>query len=280
MIINKFNYEAYALDYLEGKLSEEMTREMESFLKIYPDIEAELLAIANFEPLQPDLNIVFESKVALLKTSEKIVLLKGWYRALALAASFSLLIIVYFWGYKTGLKNNSQPIAKTEITQPEKIIKKILPPPVKPPKKIAKTSRPNALIENPKINDVPAKVKGEKVRNRLNEFAFIEKPEITQLIDNTPITIISKNELVTIKSVSQISSLPLKPISLALVYSINDTLPTLEKELSGSLEVSKEILVASSRKKRKIRDLFGKFPLEGIKTSFIPTFYRNDAAGQ
>ncbi|MEM6726258.1 MAG: hypothetical protein AAF598_19610, partial [Bacteroidota bacterium] len=67
MKINKLNYEAYALDYLEGQLSGETLKEMEQFLEKHPEIQQELEAMV-FIPLEPDTNIVFKNKNDLIKT--------------------------------------------------------------------------------------------------------------------------------------------------------------------------------------------------------------------
>ena len=175
MIINKFNYEAYVLDYLEGNLSEEMLREMESFFKTYPEVEADILSIKNFKPLRPDLEIIYPSKTALLKTSEKVIFPKIGYRILAIAASFLLLAMAYFAGYQNGIKNTNQTIAQTKIKE-QKTTKAILPIPSPPPKIVQsnpKANPPKMAIK--KTLDLPVKTQEEKVGNRSNKVAFFQE---------------------------------------------------------------------------------------------------------
>lgn len=61
MVINKLNYETYALDYLEGTLSMELMVEMKQFLEQNPEIEAEFLAYKSIV-VSPDESIVYEGK--------------------------------------------------------------------------------------------------------------------------------------------------------------------------------------------------------------------------
>ena len=96
MTINKFNYEAYALDYLEGNLSVEMAEEMERFLSGHPMIEAELADMMEVVILEPDTSIVYEHKEALLKEEKQVWINPQWGRPLMSAASILLLITIYF----------------------------------------------------------------------------------------------------------------------------------------------------------------------------------------
>lgn len=52
MKINKNNYEAYLLDLSEGNLSDELRDELNSFLALHPDLEADI--IEDFQPLTPN----------------------------------------------------------------------------------------------------------------------------------------------------------------------------------------------------------------------------------
>ncbi|MEX2596521.1 MAG: hypothetical protein WEC59_06270 [Salibacteraceae bacterium] len=47
------NYETFAVDYLEGQLTDDLKAEFEAFLMMHPEIAAELEEITKIEPLQP-----------------------------------------------------------------------------------------------------------------------------------------------------------------------------------------------------------------------------------
>lgn len=66
MVINKLNYERYALDYLDGTLSGEMMTLMEDFLKQHPAISDELNQIQHIT-LLPDKQVKFPEKAKLKK---------------------------------------------------------------------------------------------------------------------------------------------------------------------------------------------------------------------
>ena len=60
MNIHINNYEAFFIDYLEGTLSSELVQELNSFLRIHPELKVELEDFA-FIPLY-DNQIKFENK--------------------------------------------------------------------------------------------------------------------------------------------------------------------------------------------------------------------------
>ncbi len=66
MVINKMNYEQFALDYLEGTLDERTQALMEHFLTENQDIKAELDGMALFA-LEADDTIIFEDKAVLIQ---------------------------------------------------------------------------------------------------------------------------------------------------------------------------------------------------------------------
>ncbi|MEM9887389.1 MAG: hypothetical protein AAF849_15955 [Bacteroidota bacterium] len=103
MLINKSNYEFFAIDYVEGTLSAQELRAMQAFLRAHPDIEAELVALkANLFAFEADENIVYENKQRLLKKEEVAVIVpmraRAWYK-FAAAAAVAILLIGFAAGY-------------------------------------------------------------------------------------------------------------------------------------------------------------------------------------
>ncbi len=114
-MINLANYEAYALDFLEGNLTEVQTAAMHAFLAKNPTIRAEL---NNFSlaPLTADENMVFAGKNNLHQpetAAPKVVALpsySSYYRAAAVAATAIFMFGASIYLYKNNFEqkeNNS-----------------------------------------------------------------------------------------------------------------------------------------------------------------------------
>ncbi len=67
-MINRENYEIYALDYLEGNLNNDLKKQFEEFLKQNPDIAQEIFNI-DLTPVKQDTSIEFKDKNSLKKSS-------------------------------------------------------------------------------------------------------------------------------------------------------------------------------------------------------------------
>ncbi len=93
MTINKINYEVYAIDYLEGTLSDQLMREMELFLATNPEIDKELEDIRHFSAP------VFSMESYPDKESLKKQRPNKWIPILGIAAS---LLILVLWIVSTG----------------------------------------------------------------------------------------------------------------------------------------------------------------------------------
>lgn len=95
MKIHPLNYEAYAMDYLEGSLSNEDQLSFERFLDDHPEIAAELQAMKVMY-VQPDPEVTFEPKASLMQEvpQARTFKLPFW----AIAASWALVIGSFaFW---------------------------------------------------------------------------------------------------------------------------------------------------------------------------------------
>ena len=63
MKIDRSNYEAYMIDYLEGKLGEEDRRMVEDFLSAHPDIAEEIEQIGEQESVTEDATVLEKSSL-------------------------------------------------------------------------------------------------------------------------------------------------------------------------------------------------------------------------
>lgn len=96
MPINKFNYEEYMLDYLEGNLTEEMYSAVATFLQQHPDIGAEIEGLQNVAFI-PDEQIVYPNKAELKKEAKQRVVPLYWRFRRAIAVAAMLLMALMIW---------------------------------------------------------------------------------------------------------------------------------------------------------------------------------------
>ena len=68
--VNKYNYEAVLLDFVEGRLSAQETNDLFDFLAAHPELQEDFDAALEFSTLIDDQAIAFEKKDALLKSVE------------------------------------------------------------------------------------------------------------------------------------------------------------------------------------------------------------------
>lgn len=122
MIINKHNYEIYALDYLEGNLDAVQAKAMNNFLNAHPIIKAELDQLLSLPVVQPDMEIQYEHKRQLLKRNRLVVPLRGntLRRVVAIAVAIVLLLMTYFTGYFFGHQQMGQEtiVKYIEVSSP------------------------------------------------------------------------------------------------------------------------------------------------------------------
>lgn len=305
MVINKFNYEVYALDYLEGTLSPELVVEMERFLQANPVIEAELSEMKELVLVEPDETIVFEHKADLYKKEEGSIFQMNWRKSLSIAASIALLLFTYSLGYQSGQKEEmpvaviEQHIPKTieniaekkgneePILKEEKKIEPIKEIILKPKNTIVKS--PKKTIIKPILNRQPIPFvelikEPVVIANTVsNHPAKINKKQ-QELIQAIEKELVGKESIaaenVATLTTSAIPTLPIIDQNLMPLESSNDTLNDLSKALQASLNITQEKLAVNTKKKRKFKDLLGKFPVNNLKEALIPTFYRDEPAGQ
>jgi hypothetical protein len=116
MMINKENYEEYAIDYLEGTLDAKTKYYFEEFLMVHPEIKKSLETLMEYQ-LPKDETIVFDKKEQLYKR-------KTLFPWLSLAASLIFIIGLSFYFFI--VKNNSKDNQPTyTIQEPTKTKNKL-----------------------------------------------------------------------------------------------------------------------------------------------------------
>ena len=298
MTINKFNYEAFALDYLEGNLSVELTEEMERFLRTHPAIEAELSGMMEVVYLEPDTSIVFEDKATLLKEEKVVWLSKRWIRPLVAAASIALLLMTYVVGYQAGVKqvdgvvmtdetdndrndrnNSSSATVAAKGNEETTIVKEKLEVPV-----INKLVEKEATNQVVKSTNKPTPIKKSKqiIEQELivnNVFStpdevIVDAPKV---VDNELVERLAPLEFTVVKELIILT--PIKTIRPTFVYRAEET-NNLTHALSTDVPVGELAGITVQKKKRNIKDFLGRFPVTQLKEALIPTYYKEENAGQ
>jgi len=298
MTINKFNYEAFALDYLEGKLSVELTEEMERFLATHPAIEAELSGMMEVVYLEPDTSIVFEDKAALLKEEKVVWFNKKWVRPLIAAASVAILLMTYFSGYQAGVEqgdnrvvvneekesNGSSSSIVADARKTEGILEEeTLELPVIEETKLEKTVVkfvPKSMVQPKSGKDSRAVVgNGALEEIIINELINIVAEKL-QVVENELVEPVLMQEIAASKELIRLT--PIASIKPNLVHSIShdNSLSNLSNALDLAVPVEELAGITIQKKKRSFKDLLGRFPVTQLKEALIPTYYREENAGQ
>lgn len=299
MTINKFNYEAFALDYLEGELSVELTEEMERFLATHPVIEAELSGMKEVVYLAPDTAIVFEDKALLLKEEKVVWLSKRWIRPLMAAASVALLLMTYFSGYQAGVKQGDRvvvmngdngssssssssvvaTIEKKEAVEGEKTLELSVGEEMKLEKAVAKFTQKK--LTKPTIIKHPTKNIGKE---QLEEIRIMEPLNIVaeklQIIENELIIPNVEQEIGTSRTLIILPTIgTINPVAVIYMGNVNN-LHNLESALISDVPVAELAGITIQKRKRSIKDFLGRFPVTQLKEALIPTYYKEENAGQ
>lgn len=291
MTINKFNYESYALDYLEGTLSPEMGEEMERFLKIHPAIEAELSGMMELLVLEPDTSIVYEGKERLLKEEKVVWLSRKWVRPLMAAASVLLLLTTFFVGYNAGVNqgetmvvveggnssNSSEAVVNMQVEVPQ--VEKVIPENVvaKKTEEITIKNKHQSIKTTPIVN-LP---KSTYVKEEIIQVEVEEEVKLPlQLFDNEVVAenVKEEKEIENIeRPIYNITFLAAKTVVVAS-NSIQEN--SLEKALQSEVIIDEKVLANYQKRKRSFKDLLGRFPVSNLKEALIPSYYKEEMAGQ
>jgi len=298
MTITKLNYEVYALDYLEGTLSEETQAAMELFLLGHPEIAMELEAMSKVVPLTPDPLVTFQHKEKLLKKESKtrLVFWRRW--QLGAAAAIALLLALtslweldFFVGQKTvaKLEQPSEEAKKEEAKEKEPVLEL-------PNERIAKTeidvSPTKPMIAESKKKDnkrglaIGKKSKAQPLKKATTNIADtkIIKTQQRPMPNFYPENAI---EAITrpIEVAATISEA--KPENKQLTVQVVAALPLSElKKLKGTSDfknikihtqqftnTTNELLAEHTPKKRTLKSMLGKLSGDRISVSILPSFF-------
>ncbi len=279
MTINKSNYEAFALDYLENNLPDNQTKAMRAFLTANPLIASEIEALRDAPTFVPDESIVFDHKELLLQEEGKVKLIgmnsKLWYRVGSIAAALAILLIGYLAGYfsanqrlfnsfaenKTVEEASSssfyEPLEtledqKDSMTNLESEASTQHQPTEQPVKRQIASTKPSSVTKFPEGSQ---------------NFVAVE-PIITLSKKETLLTEFTAESIADINATEKFSSvatLPPKPLE------------ALQPSSSESLRISANASAMEAKGKIHLSNLkqyLGKLPLEGVTVeALIPNYF-------
>lgn len=292
MLINKSNYELFALDYIEGNLNARERKAMKAFLQAHPDLEAEIesMQVAMFT-FEADEHIVYENKASLLKevTETPVVFMqpRPWYR-LAAAAAVAILLIGFGVGYFAGsISNEGEGIAVEDTKTKEEIhtTPTVIPAPIEQEAiaKMTEVSDNKIIIPNkqPQIN----KQKDEKpliMQKSINSaLATLEVNENeVQAIDADKVEIdLVTEELDRVERTEVVAISPLPKLEINITINSIQSTPESSALMSSDSKDWIANLNADSRfgnKLSKIKGFIGKLPFEDATLdAFVPTYFAN-----
>ncbi len=108
--INAENYNDFFIAKVEGDLSSNEQKELESFLELNPGLQSQLNLFQN-SFIHPDESIIFEDKKSLKKYP--FLIWQGWYKPIGIAAS--ILLLVGLFNILQPLKVKSPPIQRAAV---------------------------------------------------------------------------------------------------------------------------------------------------------------------
>ena len=290
MKINKLNYEAFALDYLEVTLSFELVEAMEEFLLKHPAIKVELEEMRNFPVLMPE-RIPFDNKKQLLKQAsrEKMV----WLNPLrwSVAASMLLAIMCLFFSKQQQMEtiatttpeevintNLNQPILSKELTVEKEIIV-VENQVIKETTIVSRTMTANAasleakqqerLVSLPKEKEVIAdytKSNQQLVKAFTYEPSTIvapKKEEENQLAMSTPPLL--EQRIIKIVPVATLIAKDIALLELPMDNELGNTMQDLSEAVNTA--------IANTPERKSLKRFIGKLPGNGVKISLIPSFF-------
>jgi len=296
MLINKSNYELFALDYIEGNLEIHEKKAMKAFLQAHPDLEAEIESMqAAMFTFEAEESIVYENKSSLLKKESEtpVVFLqpRRWYQ-MAAAAAVAILLIGFGVGYFAGSLSSSDKdmmVKNMPIEQEE--IKRITPVLEKEEEILAETTK---VIDRQSLRPNSNLPESDTSKKKSRESIILEEkviPALTTLkVENIESVKTSVKpiieELETIEKIEAtdyraevIAVRPLPKIEVNIV--INSLQASSESTVLQNSE-SKELIASLTINDRlgnrlsKIKSFLGKLPFEDATLeAFVPTYLSN-----
>ncbi|MEM8526617.1 MAG: hypothetical protein AAGG68_18380 [Bacteroidota bacterium] len=290
MLINKSNYELFALDYIEGNLELRERKAMKDFLQAHPDLDAEIESMrAAMFTFEADESIIYDNKASLLREENETPVVfmqpRRWYQ-MAAAAAVAILLIGFGVGYFAGSLSSDGEVILVE-NEP-KVEEKVVPvTPVEAEGSIAEVEV--QLTDNELVNPVKESKsvdKKQKIQPLIlqeeasSSLAIVEEEIVEEKTE--PIETLLTQEENIFEEVERAEVVAVRPLPK---LQINITINSIESPLESSIlqiEDSKDLIARLSNTDRignklsKIKSFLGKLPFEDATLdAFVPTYFAN-----
>jgi hypothetical protein len=279
MQINKNNYELFAIDFIEGKLTGDALRQMQRFLAENADIKAEFEGL-NLIVLPKTEKVSFNKKNALLQPETKS--LWRWILPTMPIALFLGLILIGFWNMSSTEKENNNILRlnkkpavsadlKTTATDAHQNITTI-----NTTKTVVEKIEPKPSIPETKPN-VPAKpmpVAADKNDSPKNEF---KAPTVLDSKTDSLKNVIDSIQLLNNKPKIQLNAMPIATVDLHNIVLKNS-------DITLNSTIAAEALVldfntddasggAAPKPEKSLKTPFGKIKFNDIRDALLPESY-------
>lgn len=285
MLINKSNYELFALDYIEGNLEGANLQAMKAFLRSNPTIAAEVEALqADFVELTPNQTVVYDNKAALLRKDTAIYV--PFYRRrvtqIAAAAAVVFLLIGFGAGYfmanqqvgQSGVVVQYVPIEpEQELTTDNQLA--TTDSEVESDVEQAKSTVPITVESERKTTIVPPTIVEEEEAIATNEVSEEEEMKETAINASTSEVVEMDEKKAKLETIvtAPIPNIPKPPMT---------TLPTTQED-TIDLMVDVERLAMNDNQQSlldrvgRVRKFMGKLPFEeATLKAFVPSYFVNE----
>jgi cytoskeletal protein RodZ len=279
MQINKNNYELFAIDYIEGKLTGDALRQMQRFLAENPDIKAEFEGL-NLMVLPKTENVSFNKKNVLLQPETKS--LWRWIFPTMSIVLFVGLILIGFWNmYSTEKENNNilrlskKPAVSADLkTTNTDVHQNIIT--TNTTKTVVEEKKP--IPSTPKkISPAPAKIKASDANEKPSPASEFKAPTVLDFKTDSLKNILDSLQQLNNKPKIQLNAMPMASVDLQEM-----TLKTSDIELNTAIATSALSIdfnhqepseAPAPRPEKSMKTPFGKIKFNDIRDALLPESY-------
>lgn len=290
MLINKSNYEVFAIDYIEGNLEGADLKAMKAFLKSNPEIAAEMESLeSNFVELTPNEDIVYNHKAVLLKEIEA-VRIPFYRRYMAAAAAIALLLVGFGAGYFIANQHTDSqqvvvkyiPIETEQISTPNGSIasNKEESQLEKEELQIQKTTNEIAISKKQEKAVPSSRLRSKQPVNNMEEVIASTVSTKEEAIEPMRATPISEAFDATEKESVMVAIAPLPTIAKPPLTTIpNKQEDTINVSLNAERLAMNEDNESLLSRVGRVRRFVGRLPFEeATLKAFVPSYFVNDSA--
>lgn len=277
MIINKENYELYAIDYMDGNLSMEQQQLMEQFLHKNPSIKTELEELGLIV-LTPDKKVIYEGKADLMKPEARSI--AWWKGALFLVCLLVLSSsILWYQTHRTKTENQQTSVFEEQKSVPKKPITNTI---IQKEVTTTTTKAQNHTNIQSETVSKPTIIKEANAKEEVNAIKNIptESNNKTQVIESEePAKVIDVQVIDSLKN--EVKKPKIQPIPMASIEPNLFLLQHTDLMMEKMGEIHSDAIANSTAftetkavsKPKSLKTPFGKIQFSDIAEAFLPESY-------